>query len=185
MRAAVTIAAGALLVASGANREDAGWQAFSEVASVLTHPRCLNCHIPGDAPLQGDEGRPHNMNVRRAADGRGTPVARCTNCHQAANPFARNAPPGAPDWRLPPPQTKMAWKGLNTAEICRSLKDPTRNGGRSLAQLVEHLTSDRTVNWAWNPGSGRKPPLLSHEDFVRQFVLWTESGAPCGPKEER
>src|SRR2546427_251449 len=89
MKLAVAVAAGAVLLAAtsntGANREDEGWRAFTEVATVLTHPRCLNCHVPGDSPLQGDEGRPHDMNVRRAADGRGTPAARCTNCHQAAN----------------------------------------------------------------------------------------------------
>ena len=42
-------------------------RAFAVVASVLTSPRCLNCHVPGDSPLQGDMGTPHNMNVRRGA----------------------------------------------------------------------------------------------------------------------
>ena len=174
---------GALVVAAGmlAEREEEGWRAFSDVATVLTHPRCLNCHIPGDAPLQGDEGRPHAMNVRRAADGRGTPAARCTNCHQAANSPAPHSPPGAPDWRLPPRSMPLAWKGLRTEEICGQLKDLSRNGGRTLAQLVEHVTSDHFVHWAWDAGPGRKAPPLSHADFVQRFAVWTESGAPCGP----
>ena len=184
MKTMTAIAAGAVLLAAasknGGNREEEGWRAFTEVATVLTHPRCLNCHVPGSSPLQGDEGRPHNMNVRRAADGRGTPAARCTNCHQDANSPSPHSPPGAPDWRLPPPSTRMAWQGLSREEICRSLKDPARNGGRNLSQVVEHVSTDRTVNWAWDPGPGRRAPPLSHQDFVRRFVQWTESGAPCG-----
>ena len=189
MKLAVAVAAGAVLLAAtsntGANREDEGWRAFSEVATVLTHPRCLNCHVPGDSPLQGDEGRPHDMNVRRAADGRGTPAARCTNCHQAANSPAPHSPPGAPDWRLPPPSARMAWRGLTTEEICRSLKDPGRNGGRGLSQLVEHVSKDQIVNWGWDPGPGRGAPPHSHGEFVRRFVQWAESGAPCGLFQER
>ena len=39
--------------------------AFRTVASVLTSPRCLNCHSSYDGPLQGDDHHPHAMNVRR------------------------------------------------------------------------------------------------------------------------
>lgn len=183
MKSSTAMAAAALVLAAsntGANREDEGWRAFTEVATVLTHPRCLNCHVPGSSPLQGDEGRPHTMSVRRAADGRGTPAARCTNCHQDANSPAPHSPPGAPDWRLPPASARLAWQGLSTEEICRSLKDPARNGGRNLAQLVEHVSTDHFVHWGWSPGPGRSTPPLSHQDFVRRFVQWTESGAPCG-----
>src|SRR5262245_4652340 len=45
--------------------------AFLEVYKVLMHPRCLNCHPSGDAPLQGDESHPHIQNVRRGKDGKG------------------------------------------------------------------------------------------------------------------
>ena len=40
-------------------------QAFATVEQVLQHPRCSNCHIPGDAPLQFDTQTPHAMNVVR------------------------------------------------------------------------------------------------------------------------
>ena len=33
--------------------------AFATVEKVFQHPRCQNCHIPGDAPLQFDAGTPH------------------------------------------------------------------------------------------------------------------------------
>ena len=183
MKSSTAMAAVALVLAASntsADREDEGWRAFTEVATVLTHPRCLNCHVPGSSPLQGDEGRPHTMNVRRAADGRGTPAARCTNCHQATNSPAPHSPPGVPDWRMPPPSMRVTWLGLSTEEICRSLKDPARNGGRNLSQLVEHVSTDHLVQWGWNPGPGRSTPPLSQQDFVRRFVQWTESGAPCG-----
>ncbi|HWE22934.1 MAG TPA: Isoquinoline 1-oxidoreductase subunit [Myxococcales bacterium] len=186
MRAAAGFAIGALLLAAateGGGPNGESWQAFVDVAAVLTHPRCLNCHVPGDSPLQGDAGIPHNMNVRRGADGRGTPAARCTNCHQEASSTALHAPPGAPDWRLPPPNMRMAWQGLTTEQICRSLKDPRRNGGRNLGNLVEHVTSDRLVNAAWSPGPGRAAPPISHEEFVRRFVRWVDGGAPCAPVE--
>jgi len=157
-------------------------RAFAVVASVLTSPRCLNCHVAGDSPLQGDAGTTHNMNVKRGADGRGTPAMHCTNCHQDQNSTQLHAPPGRPDWRMPPPATRMAWQGLTVEEICRSLKDPGTNGGRSTAQLIEHVRDDRIVNWGWDPGPGRSLPPVSHEEFVAQVTEWVQTGAAC-PQE--
>jgi len=154
-------------------------RAFAVVAAVLTSPRCLNCHVTGDSPLQGDSGTPHNMNVKRGADGRGTPAMRCTNCHQDQNSAQLHAPPGRPDWRLPPPTTRMAWQGLSVGEICRALKDPATNGGKTAAQLIEHVREDRIVNWGWDPGPGRSAPPVSHEEFVAQVTAWLQNGAAC------
>jgi hypothetical protein len=153
--------------------------AFASVASVLTSPRCLNCHIPGDSPLQGDQQTPHTMNVKRGSDGRGTPAMRCTNCHQEQNSREAHGPPGAPGWRLPPPSMRLAWQGLSVADICRAVKDPSRNGGKSLPQLIEHVRDDRFVNWAWNPGPHRSVPPLSHDDFVASVTEWIQTGAAC------
>ena len=154
-------------------------RAFSVVASVLTSPRCLNCHVSGDTPLQGDSGAPHNMNVKRGPDGRGTPAMRCTNCHQAENSTQLHAPPGRPDWRLPPPSMRMAWQGSSVHDICRALRDPATNGGKSPAQLIEHVRDDRIVNWAWDPGPGRSIPPVSHDEFVVQVTAWIQNGAAC------
>ena len=169
-------------VAAASRPEDdteASVRAFSAVASVLTSPRCVNCHIPGDSPLQGDAGTPHHMKVKRGPDGRGTPAMRCTNCHQAENSMTSHAPPGAPNWRLPPPSMRMAWQGLSTGELCRTLKDPMKNGGLSLPQLIEHFQNERLVLWAWNPGPGRMPPPLSHDEFLVKVTEWIEAGAAC------
>jgi hypothetical protein len=164
---------------SGARPSGDGWRAFEDVAGVLQGPRCLNCHVPGDAPLQGDDGHRHNMNVKRGGDGRGALVLRCTTCHQSDNAELAHAPPGAPDWRLPPPEMRMAWQGLRTQELCEALKDPAHNGGRSLAALEDHLRNDAIVAWAFRPGIGRQPPRLSQPELVARFVEWKDAGAPC------
>jgi hypothetical protein len=153
--------------------------AFAVVASVLTSPRCLNCHVPGDSPLQGDSEAPHNMNVKRGPDGRGTAAMRCTNCHQDENSQHLHAPPGRQDWRLPPPSMRLAWQGLTVGEICRALKDPAKNGGKSPAQLIEHVRDDHFVNWGWNPGPGRTTPPVSHDEFVAQVRAWVQTGSAC------
>ncbi|HEX2665674.1 MAG TPA: hypothetical protein VHM93_22795 [Candidatus Acidoferrum sp.] len=165
-----------------ASNDDHSVRAFSAVASVLTSPRCLNCHVPDDGPLQGDDNHPHTMNVKRGPDGRGTPAMRCTNCHQDTNSQFLHAPPGRADWRLPPPSMPLVWKGLSIAGICRSVKNPATNGGMSTAQLIEHVRDDPFVNWAWNPGPGRTQPPISHDEFVARFTEWVQTGAAC-PKE--
>jgi hypothetical protein len=153
--------------------------AFSVVAAVLMSPRCLNCHVPGNSPLQGDVETPHNMNVKRGSDGRGTPAMRCTNCHQDENSSQLHGPPGQRDWRLPPPEMRLAWQGLSVGELCRTVIDPPKNGNKSPAQLIEHVRNDRLVNWGWNPGPGRTIPPVSHDEFVRAVTEWLQMGAPC------
>lgn len=154
------------------------FQAFRAVATVLTSPRCLNCHVPGEGPLQGDDNHPHAMNVKRGADGKGSAALRCSACHQTENSKALHAPPGAVDWQMPPAKTLMAWKGLSVGELCRTLKDPARNGNRSAQDLVPHMETS-LVRWAWSPGPGRTVPPLSHEEFVSRLKEWIETGAAC------
>ncbi|MPZ21158.1 MAG: hypothetical protein GEV06_25155 [Luteitalea sp.] len=154
-------------------------RAFEPIATVLSSARCANCHISGAAPLQGDDGRPHTMLVRRGLDGRGTPVMRCTNCHQDVSAPVLHAPPGAPDWRLPPPSTPMAWKGLSVGDLCRRLIDPSQNGNRRAQDLLEHLRHDPLVLSGWSPGPGRTLPPVSHDAFVKAFATWIDLGAVC------
>ena len=152
---------------------------FEAIAQVLSSPRCANCHFDGDSPAEGDHGRIHAMVVRRGKDGRGTPAMRCTNCHQDKSLTVPHAPPGAPDWRLPPAATPMAWKGLSAAEQCRMLKDPSKNGNKTPAQLLEHMRHDPLVLSSWNPGPGRLPPPISHAAFVQAVRTWVEGGVAC------
>lgn len=165
---------------SGGSAE--GIAAFETVRAVLQHPRCQNCHIPADAPLQFDEGRPHGQNVQRGPSGRGSLGLRCVTCHFGSNPppsYGLHMPPGAPNWRLPPPETKMVFIGLSSGDLCRGVKNPKANGGRDLDTLLEHVSNDKLVLWGWDPGLGRNPVSVPHAEFVAKFQQWVAAGAPC------
>lgn len=156
--------------------------AFTTVQQVLQHPRCQNCHIPGDAPLQFDEGRPHQMGVQRGASGHGAPGLPCATCHAEHNApasYGPHAPPGAPHWALPPPAMKMAWIGLPPQELCRMIQDRTRNGGRDFESMLKHVAEDKLVLWGWEPGGERAPVSVPHAEFVAAFKTWADAGGPC------
>jgi len=164
--------------------KDQGLAAFETVKTVFQHPRCQNCHIPGDAPLQFDQGLPHAMNVRRGPDGHGSPGLTCATCHGAENPpdsWGAGMPPGAPDWKLPPPSRKMVFIGLSSGDLCRLVKDPAKNGGKNFAALIHHVADDKLVGWGWNPGNGRAAVPIPRDEFVAKFKEWVAAGAPCAP----
>lgn len=160
---------------------------FATVQRVFQHPRCQNCHIPGDAPLQLDAGLPHAMEVRRGKDGKGAPGLPCATCHGSANPpasYGPQAPPGAPNWQLPPPEHKMAWISLSPAKLCATIKDKQANGGRDFAALIKHVAEDELVLWGWKPGGERAPVPVPHAEFVAKFKQWAAAGGPC-PSDSR
>lgn len=152
---------------------------FTAFVPVLRHPRCMNCHSRGEFPRQGDDGHQHAMNVRRGPEGHGVTSEKCSTCHQDHNLAGAHLPPGAPNWGLPPASTPMIWQGLTDAQICESIKDPKQNRNRNLDQLVEHLTEDKLVMWAWNPGEGRTPVPMPHDEFSAKVKQWQAAGAPC------
>jgi hypothetical protein len=159
-----------------------GLRAFETVQQVLQHPRCQNCHIPGDSPLQFDNGIAHAQNVQRGADGKGMAGLHCTTCHAASNlpvSYGARTPPGAPNWHLPPEHQKMVFINLSASELCRVLKDPSSNGGKDMNALLEHVSHDKLVLWGWNPGEGRAPVSVPHDQFVSQFKRWMAADAPC------
>jgi hypothetical protein len=172
----------AAAVARPADKDAAGARAaFLEVYKVLMHPRCMNCHPSGDSPLQGDDSHVHMQNVRRGEDGKGKYALKCANCHQDANLPGANMPPGNPTWHLPTKKMPLVFQGKSPRELADQLKDPRQNGGKTLEQLVEHVTHDKLVLWAWQPGDGRTKPPLAHEQFVMKFRDWVEKGA-ASPK---
>jgi len=157
-------------------------QAFATVEQVFQHPRCSNCHIPGDQPLQFDTQAPHAQGVVRGPEGHGAPGLPCSACHGEKNPpdsYGPHAPPGAPHWALPPPDKKMAWIGLPAAELCAMIKDKDSTGGRDLDAMLEHVAEDALVLWGWKPGGQRAPVPVPHADFVAAFRTWMDGGAPC------
>jgi alcohol dehydrogenase (cytochrome c) len=195
------------------------WRA---IYSVLTSPRCLNCHPgpnpgpfiiigsgnPGwperafDYPRQADDRHPHYYGIMRGAeidkttgmlDNKGAPFSRCASCHGTENdpttgiPGAKDEKTGTTAWHLAP--VEMAWESSpgvprTGAALCAQLKDPARNGDRTLHDLLVHVQTEPLVLWAWNPGTqpngeARTKPPLTHEEFVDTFQKWIDTGAPC------
>ena len=154
---------------------------FTEAAKVLQHPRCLNCHPATRTPTQGEDLHPHMPLVQAGPEGRGTKELPCSSCHGPQNAPTLGARvksiPGNDHWALAP--ASMAWQGLSIAEICEQIKDPKRNGDRTLAQIERHLAEDHLVGWAWDPGEGRTRAPGTQAIFGALIHAWIETGARC------
>jgi hypothetical protein len=177
MRRAVLVAAlAACTPAHADDRAAAGRAAFQIAYQVLMHPRCMNCHPRGDAPLQYDDSRVHAMAVSRRSGANGVP---CATCHRDRNGDRPGTPPGAPNWHLPPSDTPMIFEGRTPRQLCEQLKDPRQTGGRDLAKLIDHVAHDELVAWGWAPGPGRAPVPIPRADVVAALQAWAAAGAPC------
>ncbi len=154
--------------------KQASLAAFAKVATVLRHPRCLNCHPSGDRPHVGDDRRLHGMNVQRGPKNHGMAGLHCGACHRTENQEVPNIP-GTPHWQLAP--RSMGWEGLDDHELATMLMDKKRNGNRSLDDLVHHMENDPLVLWGWEPGEGRSVPPVSHHEFIRALKKWFATGA--------
>lgn len=159
-----------------ADRSERSQALFAEVARVLTHPRCVNCHPPDDSPRQGELHALHDPPVLRGAAGRGLPALPCQGCHQDRNVELARVP-GAPDWHLAPKQ--MVWLDRSPHQICVQLEDRQLNGGRSLAQLHEHIAHDGLVAWGWAPGAERVAAPGTQAQLAALFQAWIDTGAVC------
>ena len=149
-------------------------KAFGTVMEVIKSPRCINCHPTNDIPRQGNAHRLHPFNVNRGEDDHGGLVQKCATCHHKENNSYTNVP-GAPHWGLAP--KTMGWFGLTDVEIAHALLDKSKNGGRSPADLVKHMSTDSLVLWAWNPGKGRSAPPVPVDEFRKALEEWLETGA--------
>ena len=162
--------------ASIADEQQRSRALFEEAGKVITHARCVNCHPAGDRPAQGDDRRPHMPLVVRGVDNFGAVGMRCTTCHGPAN-FDAAGIPGNPAWHVAP--IEMAWVGKSLGEICRQIKDPQRNGGKSMEELIHHMAEDSLVGWGWNPGVGREPAPGTQKEFGELIKAWSDTGAVC------
>ena len=173
------------VLASFAHADDStGLDAWSKVHRVFSHPRCANCHVSAagipvwSGASYGPKTRVHGMNVSGGASRNGSDNGLpCMSCHSLNNASTAHGPPGAPGWALPP--ATMQWFGKSSAEICAQIKDQTRNGGRSLAQVADHVEHDALVLWGWNPGPGREPAPFSGRETAASVREWARLGAPC------
>ena len=158
---------------------------FNEIAKVVTHPRCMNCHPAGNHPLQGADHREHMPPVPRGEANIGVAGLTCQACHTERNFTLVDAGegatyksiPGHPRWGLAP--LEFAWEGKSLGQICQQIKDEKRNGGRTLALLQEHFAKDDLVAWGWAPGEGREPAPGSQQQLGALVQAWIDSGAQC------
>jgi hypothetical protein len=163
-----------------------GLAAWLQVYSVLTSPRCINCHTAGNYPEQGDDRHRHVFNVVRGPEDKGVPALRCATCHQDANADTTGVP-GGHNWHLAP--LSMKWQDssdriLSSAAVCSAITDRSKNGNRDGAALLKHNEEEPLVLWAWSPGrradgSARTTPPITHDQFVAATRKWVEAGTPC------
>ena len=161
----------------------AAWQ---QLYSVLSHPRCINCHTATDHPDQGDDRHAHNFHVVRGATGFGVAGLNCATCHQGANADSTGVP-GAHAWHLAP--LSMAWqdssdKIFDSAALCRAVTDRARNQNMDAAALLKHHEVEPLVRWSFQPGrrtdgSIRTLPPITFEQFIAASRTWAAAGAPC------
>lgn len=154
--------------------EAEGLKAFEDIFAAATHPRCLNCHPEGDAPLQTEASVPHDFGITRFSPMLGV---HCNTCH-AAKPVGDGLaplPPADPIWSIAPKQ--MVFENRTPKQLCEQLKDPDINGGRGLVDVTAHVREDHLLITSWH--MGRPPPPISHEALVKRFETWGAAGGPC------
>ena len=175
-----------LFIASPAFAQDAGTAAWARIYEVFSHPRCANCHVgPDNLPIwsgssYGAKPRPHGMNINAGVSRIGAEYMPCSSCHTLQNAQLPHGPPGAQEWSLAP--VTMQWFGKSSADICSQIKDPARNGNRTIAKIVEHIEHEPLVHWGWAPGPGREPAPYSVAQLVEFLKQWDAAGAPCPTK---
>ena len=153
---------------------------FNEMGKVLTHPRCVNCHPVTGGPRQGDDMVPHIPPVIRGEADFGAPGMTCNTCHGSENvefTSGEGSKPRQEPWALAP--VSKGWYGVSLGDICEQIKDPERNGGKTLEELYVHNAEDGLVGWGWDPGEGRTPAPGSQELFGQLTRAWIDTGAAC------
>src|SRR5215510_10485559 len=138
-----------------------GLAAWEQVYSVLTSPRCINCHTATNYPQQGDDRHRHVANIVRGPEGKGVPGLSCAGCHQETNDQI-----------------------LASAAVCRAVTDRSKNNNLDGPGLLKHHEEEPLVKWAWNPGrrpdgTARTLPPLTHDEFIAATRRWVEAGTPC------
>jgi Cytochrome c554 and c-prime len=124
---------------------------FAEVAKVLTHPRCLNCHPAGDRPTQENDVHPHKPFVLRDVP--------CVTCHTDRNftlheRASYQSIPGHPHWMMAP--IEMAWQGKSIGEICHNSKIAIATAG-----AIWRCCTNISLTMTWWLGDGSRAPVAS------------------------
>ena len=150
--------------------------AWEKIATVVEHPRCLNCHQV-ESPRQGDSRRLHVPLVVRGEDNMGVTGMRCTTCHSQTGNNPTSGVPGAPGWSLAP--LEQNWQGLSSGDICRQVRDPKRNGNKDAEKMITHFADDELVGYGWHPGAGREAVPMPRAELVEHVKTWLAGGSEC------
>ncbi len=73
----------------------------------------------------------------------------------------------------------MVFLHLTPAQLCATIKDPARTGGKDLPAMLDHVANDQLVGWGWDPGAGRAPVPVARAELTAAFRAWMDAGAPC------
>jgi hypothetical protein len=68
--------------------------------------------------------KPHDPEMLRGKEGRGTEDLQCNACHMDTNTEGDVPAPGVPDWRMPPADHKMPIQGLTPGQLVPPDKGP-------------------------------------------------------------
>ena len=108
---------------------------------------------------------------------------RCVNCHPVGDRPTQGLdehPHSPPVFRgIDVAPREMAWQAKSLGEICEQIKDPRRNGGKTLAQIQDHMAHDSLVGWGWMPGGTREPAPGTQEQLGALIDAWIQAGAAC------
>lgn len=176
--------------ATDVSREQA-LSAFETIHEVATHRRCTNCHGSDWTPRQR-EGVPHNMNIRQTARKKGGDIGiaglSCVACHQGENSGPLGRVPGAGEglgaegddffWHMPPPEMTL-WSRMSQSALCAQWTGLMRTKPMPPQKMLEHVSTDPLVAWAWNPGADREPAPGDHKEFIDAFTTWVDGKTPC------
>jgi len=171
----------------GSVSQEDGLKAWARVYEVASHPRCANCHV-GESPYPMWSGpsygktRRHGMNISAGASRIGAETLLCSTCHTTSNTDVGNtvahaAPRVSTAWLLAP--VEADWFDQSSRTICEQLKDPERNGGRTVEELANHLGHDVILHWAWKPGGTREPAPYSLQEHINDLLAWGAADTPC------
>jgi hypothetical protein len=184
--AALAISTGFSQTASPGRAESL--EAWRKIATVLQHPRCLNCHQL-NAPLQGDSRRLHVPRVSRGSDNHGVSAMLCGNCHNDMGNNPTSGTPGAGQPRSRHHDARAPWRAehKNHSRRCGRLfarrGPPALPGSMILAvdscglsrSCVAPIENAEDV-LRWNFGAG-EPDICSHTACRVQILR--QSPAQC------
>lgn len=155
--------------------------AFDTVYEVCNHPRCVNCHAL-DRPLQGDESRPHLMNVKRGRGSEGVPGLLCSSCHNKLAVEGDGMPQGVfgDFWHMPP--RRMHFIDVSKRTLAERFRN-ARFTGLDAEGMKDHAARDAILGHGWNPGTHRTPVPISREDFAKAMQTWVDGGMPLPPAD--